>query len=147
MKQVEKSVKEKAGVIAYKYTKKYKNGKEPLVLLVTARKTKGSWVFPIGGVEKGESRKTAAKRECEEESGYCVEIGKKMTPIELSVDGKAIKAIRFTFYLATVVSQTEDWETDRTREWFPLSKATNRLPDTFHGAAQEAAQYLSEKKH
>jgi len=143
MKQVKETTKEKAGVIAYKYTKKHKNGKEPLVLLVTARKVKGAWVFPVGGVDKGESRKAAARRECEEESGYCVEIEKKLTPIEFSPDGRII---RFTFYLATVVNTTENWETDRTREWFPLSEATDRLSDIFHGAALEAAQHLAKKK-
>ena len=82
-KKDKKKVRKKAGVVAYKYTKKYtKNDKEPLVLLVSARKVKGTWVFPVGGIDPGETPEIAAARECEEESGYCVEIGKKLTPIE-----------------------------------------------------------------
>jgi 8-oxo-dGTP pyrophosphatase MutT (NUDIX family) len=144
MKQDKKNaVKEKAGIVAYKYTDAYKKGREPLVLLVTARKTKGAWVFPVGGVDKGESLKTAAKRECEEESGYRVKAGKKLSPVEACMNGKTI---RFTFYLATVVDETDTWETDRTRAWVPVSEAMDKVPALFQGVAREAAQRLTEKK-
>ena len=138
-KKDKKKMRQKAGVVAYKYTKNYK---EPLVLLVSARKAKGSWVFPVGGIDPGETPKIAAARECEEESGYCVEIGKKLASIE-SCHGK--KTARFTFFLATVSAEKETWETDRSREWVPLSQAKDRLPSLFHSVAEEAARFLAEQ--
>ena len=62
--------KEKAGVVVYRQ----REGDEPLVLVVSARKFKNQWVFPVGSVEKDESLEAAAKRECEEESGSGVEV-------------------------------------------------------------------------
>ena len=134
-----KNVREKAGVVAYKYTE---NDQEPLVLLVSARKVKSSWVFPVGGIDPGETPEIAAARECEEESGYCVKIGKKLAPIE-SCSGK--KTAHFTFFLATVSAEKKTWETDRSREWVPLSQAKNRLPSLFHSVAEEAARALAEQ--
>ncbi len=135
-----KKVRKKAGVVAYKYTE---NDQEPLVLLVSARKVKGSWVFPVGGIDPGETPEIAAARECEEESGYCVDIEKKLTPIEECKSCSGKKTARFTFFLATVTAEKETWETDRSREWVPLSQAKDRLPSFFHGVAEEAARALA----
>ena len=135
-KQDKKSVRKKAGVVAYKQTE---NGQEPLILLVTARKVSGTWVFPVGGIDPGETPEIAAARECEEESGYCVAIGKKLCPIKASDDPKTDL---FSFFLATVSAEKETWETDRSREWVPLSQVKNRLPPFFHSVADEAARCL-----
>ncbi len=129
-------VKEKAGVVAWKQ----EEGNEPLVLLVSARKVKGSWVFPVGGIDPGETPEIAAQRECEEESGYRVEPGEQLSPVESCTKGKTV---RFIFFLAAVVSEAEIWETDRTREWVPLSQAADRLPSIFQSVAAEAARYLA----
>lgn len=137
-----KKVRKKAGVVAYKYTK---NDKEPLVLLVSARKVKGTWVFPVGGIDPGETPEIAAARECKEESGYCVEIGKKLTPIESCASCGGKQPARFTFFLATVTAEKKTWETDRSREWVPLSQAKDRLPSLFHSVAEEAARCLAEQ--
>ncbi len=131
--------KEKAGVVAYRLVP----GDEPLVLVVTARKVKGSWVFPVGGVEKGESLKAAAKRECLEESGYYVDVEARLSPIEVP-KGNNIR--RFTFYLAKEVGEARTWEMDRTRDWVPISKIVDILPDIFQGVAHEAAQILMKMK-
>ncbi len=125
----------KAGVVAYKYTEQ---DQEPLVLIVSARKVKGSWVFPVGGIDPGETPEIAAARECEEESGYCVEIDKKLVPIDSSNELDL-----FTFFLATVSAEKESWETDRSREWIPLSQAKDRLPSFLHSVAEEAANCLT----
>ena len=138
-KQDKKNVRKKAGVVAYKYTE---NEQEPLVLLVSARKVKGSWVFPVGGIDPGETPEIAAARECEEESGYRVEIGRQLAPIEACDDKKTE---HFIFFLATVSAEKESWETDRTREWVPLSQVKDRLPSFFHSVAKEAASYLVER--
>jgi 8-oxo-dGTP pyrophosphatase MutT (NUDIX family) len=141
-KKNKKKVRKKAGVVVYKYTE---NDKDPLVLIVSARKVKGSWVFPVGGIDPGETAKIAAARECEEESGYCVKIGEKLTPIESCESCSGKKTARFTFFLATVTAEKETWETDRSREWVPLSQAKDRLPSLFHSVAEEAARFLAEQ--
>ncbi|MCI5211256.1 MAG: NUDIX domain-containing protein [Candidatus Electrothrix sp. ATG2] len=120
----------------------HKKKPEPLVLLVTARKVKDTWVFPVGGIDPGETPEIAAARECEEESGFCVAIGKKLTPMTSS-SGK--KPGHFTFFLATVTGEKETWETDRNREWVPLSQAKDRLPSFLHSVAEEAARCLAEQ--
>ncbi len=125
----------KAGVVAYKYTE---NDQEPLVLIVSARKVKGSWVFPVGGIDPGETPEIAAARECEEESGYCVEIRDKLVP-----NASENESNEFTFFLATVSAEKESWETDRSREWIPLSQAKDRLPSFLHSVAEEAARCLA----
>jgi len=139
---VSKKNKKKAGVVAYKYTE---NDQEPLVLLVSARKVKGSWVFPVGGIDPGETPEIAAARECEEESGYCVKIGKKLTPVESCESCHGKKTAHFIFFLATISAEKETWETDRSREWVPLSLAKDRLPSFFHSVAEEAARFLAEQ--
>lgn len=131
--------KEKAGVVAYRFIP----GEEPLVLVVTARKVKGSWVFPVGGVEKGESLKAAAKRECFEESGYYVAVECRLATVEVP---KSNRIRRYTFYLAREVGEAETWERDRTRDWVPISKLVETLPDIFQGVAHEAVQILMKMK-
>jgi len=125
----------KAGVVAYKYTEQEQ---EPLVLIVSARKVKGSWVFPVGGIDPGETPEVAAARECEEESGYCVTIDKKLTPNDPHNELEL-----FTFFLATVTAEKETWETDRSREWVLLSQVKARLPSFLHSVAEEAANCLA----
>jgi 8-oxo-dGTP pyrophosphatase MutT (NUDIX family) len=41
----------------------------PRILLVTARRNPGNWIFPKGHVESGETLRTAALREAREEAG------------------------------------------------------------------------------
>ena len=130
-----KSPKEKSGVVVYRTSE---DGK-PLVLVVSARKYKNQWVFPVGSVEKGESLAAAAKRECEEESGYRVEIEYQLPSIQIS-GNKQTK--RFTFFLATIVEETDQWEKDRTRKWLPASQVAAVVPDVFQGVARKAVDYI-----
>ena len=126
---------EKAGVVAYRPAR---NG-EPHVLLVSARKIKNQWIFPVGSLEKGESLEAAAGRECLEESGYRVATGEKLPHVEVSKDGRTV---RFTFFLATVIGQTGQWETDRQRRWVPASQVVDALPDVFQGVARQAVRLI-----
>lgn len=131
-----KPQKEKAGVVVYRY----KDGGEPFILVVSARKFKNQWVFPVGSVEKGESLEAAARRECEEESGYKVEIGLMLPSFQFE-GNNIIK--RFTFFMATVVGETHQWEKDRERKWLPASQVVAALPDIFQGVASNVAERIS----
>ncbi len=128
-------IKEKSGIVAYSRA----DGHEPSVLIVSSRKVKGSWVFPVGTVETGESLEEAATRECVEESGYRVQIEQKLKAVEVS---RKKKTIRFTFFLATVIGEETEWETDRKRKWVPISEAVGFLPDIFHSVAHKATKKL-----
>jgi 8-oxo-dGTP pyrophosphatase MutT (NUDIX family) len=130
------ATKEKAGVVVYRSN----DGGEPLVLVVSARKFKDQWVFPVGTVEKGESLETAARRECEEESGYRVDLELKLPPVLASKSGK-IK--RFTFFLATLIGEAPQWETDRQRHWLPADQVVDAMPDVFQGVARQAVARIS----
>ena len=126
-----KPVKEKAGVVVYRNDP----GEELHVLVVSARKFKNQWVFPVGTVEKGESLDAAARRECQEESGYLVELEQRLPPVETTTSG-ATK--RFTFFLARAVGEVDAWETDRARRWLPASALVDALPAVFQGVARKA---------
>jgi 8-oxo-dGTP pyrophosphatase MutT (NUDIX family) len=128
-------LKQKAGVVVYRRD----NGDEVRVLVVSARKFSNQWVLPVGTVKKGESLQAAARRECEEESGYRVELGRKLPTIQISQRGTATP---FTFFLATVQSETESWETDRIRRWVPLARLVDTLPTVFQGVARQAVEQI-----
>jgi 8-oxo-dGTP pyrophosphatase MutT (NUDIX family) len=127
--------KQKAGVVLYRC----ENGDEVRVLVVSARKFSNQWVFPVGTVKKGESLRAAARRECEEESGYQVELGLKLPAIQISQKGKTIS---FTFFLATINAETESWEPDRIRRWVPLARLMDTLPAVFQGVARQAVEQI-----
>lgn len=131
----EKFPKEKSGVVTYRTEK----GNEPVVLVISARKYKNQWVFPVGSVEEGESLEAAAKRECKEESGYLVNLGDRLFSIETEDNGQAK---RFTFFLATVVGEVDQWEMDRQRKWLPASQVAAALPDVFQGVAHQAVERI-----
>ena len=129
------ATRQKAGVVLYRY----ENGDEVRVLVVSARKFRNQWVFPVGSVKKNESLEEAAKRECEEESGYQAQLGLKMPTIQVSQGGTPTP---FTFFLATVSGEADSWETDRIRKWLPLSRLIDALPSVFHGVARLAVDHI-----
>jgi hypothetical protein len=95
--------------------------------------------LPVGGVKEGESLDAAARRVCAEEAGF-VETGSRLPAIEVS---EGDTAIRYTFFLATVVGDAADWETDRKRDWLPLSKVVDTVPPIFHDVARVAVEQLA----
>jgi ADP-ribose pyrophosphatase YjhB (NUDIX family) len=129
-------LKEKAGVVAYRID----DDGTPHVLVVSARKYPGSWVFPVGGVKKNETLRCAAQRECAEETGYRVELQRELAAVE-AVDER--KVIRYTFFLATIIGQNDIWETDRQRRWVPTARLPDMLPPIFHTVAREAVSLLN----
>ncbi len=85
----------------------------------------------------------AAKRECKEETGYQVELGVKLSTVEVS---DCETKVGFTFFLATVVGNATQWEKDRKRNWFPASKVADALPLVFRPVAIDAVQRLMQMK-
>ena len=113
----------KAGVVPYRETE---NGIE--VLMVSAKKHPGRWIFPVGTVEPGETLQKAAARECEEESGYRVEPGDRIGSVIMDKEnGKR----EFVFFAGKITGTTNDWEKDRDREFVPLHQVGHKIARVF----------------
>ncbi len=125
----------KAGVVAIRPTATA----EPEVLLITSRKHPHSWIFPVGTVEPGESLEQAAARECAEESGYTVEIGRLLAMLRLA--GEAGEPAQpFFFFAASVTGECATYETDRQRRWVGLSQAVESVAEVFSPVARAAVE-------
>ena len=135
-KKLKKNIKNKAGVVVYREND---NG-ETEVLLVSARKHKGSWVFPVGSVEDHETLQVTAARECEEESGYIVEVEDEVGTVKNS-NKNSINY--YTFYKAKVLSETDDYEKDRERRWVGLNDLSENVADIFLPIAKNFIKSLN----
>ena len=133
---MKKNIKNKAGVVVYRENDKG----ETEVLLVSARKHKGSWVFPVGSVEDHETLQVTAARECEEESGYIVEVEDEVGTVKNS-NKNSINY--YTFYKAKVLSETDDYEKDRERRWVGLNDLSENVADIFLPIAKNFIKSLN----
>jgi 8-oxo-dGTP pyrophosphatase MutT (NUDIX family) len=100
------------------------DGKEPRVLLVTAKRNRENWIFPKGHIEKGETAEAAALREAKEEAGV---VGKLIGPagvLEYSFLG--VNA-RVEYFLAELTHEAGPPEDGRRRAWCGLEEALERL--------------------
>jgi ADP-ribose pyrophosphatase YjhB (NUDIX family) len=100
------------------------DAKEPRVLLVTAKRNPENWIFPKGHVEEGETPEAAALREAEEEAGV---VGKLIGPagvLEYRFFG--MKA-RVEYFLASYKRESGPPEDGRSRGWYRLEEALDRL--------------------
>lgn len=122
--ELKNKVKHKAGVVVYK--KNEKGGIE--VLLVSARKHKDSWVFPVGTVEDHETLQVTAARECEEESGYLVETEGEIGTVQVKADDLNTF---YTFYGARVIGEKDKYEKDRERKWVKIDKLEQSVAEIF----------------
>lgn len=129
-------VKHKAGVVVYRKSKD--GGIE--VLLVSARKHKGSWVFPVGTVEDHETLQVTAARECEEESGYIVETEDEIGTVQDST-GNSVNF--FTFYKAQITGEKEDYEKDRERKWVSSDQLEQNVAEIFIPVAKSFIQSIT----
>ncbi len=119
----------KAGVVV---RRRGEDGEDE-VLVVSARRHAGSWVFPAGTVEEGELPEQAAARECAEESGYIVKTGREVGSVTVSEsDWKKT----FTFFSATVAGEVERKEKDRRRRWVKISSVENEIAAVFAPVAK-----------
>ena len=95
----------------------------PRILLVTARRNPGNWIFPKGHVESGETLRAAAVREAREEAG---------------VEGKVVGAAgrmsfefgdntyRVTYFVVKTTDAGKEREGRRLR-WLKYKQALRRL--------------------
>ena len=127
----------------YRKNQTGKNKGEVEILIVSARKHPGQWVFPVGTVEKGESFEDAALRECAEESGYNVALGEKIDTFIISGDESSSQ---FIFFSGLVISENKVWEHDRERRWLKLDDVTEIIARPFKKVAEIAITNLKESK-
>ncbi len=127
---------QKAGVVAHR--------QEPdgtyAILVITARRQRDAWIFPVGTVDPGETLEQAAARECMEESGYTVRTGPLLKALDLtSKNGRR----RFSFFAAQVTGEVDEYETDRRRRWVPLAQLADTVSEAFAPVVRAARAYLS----
>ena len=101
-----------------------RDGKEPQVLLVTAKSNPGSWIFPKGHIELGETAEAAALREAEEEAGV---VGTLIAPAGVLEYGFFGFKTRVEYFLAELTRETGPPEDGRVRVWCGLDEALARL--------------------
>ncbi len=107
-----------AGAIAVR-----REGSEPLILLVTAKRNPEHWIFPKGHVEPGEDPAAAALRELDEEAGVEGEIVRRVGSSTFRSGGEEVEA---TYFLVRATNQGKDRE-GRRRLWLPPAAARARL--------------------
>lgn len=95
------------------------------VLLVTG--VQGTiWSFPKGHVELGETIEEAAIREVREETGYQVEIIKRLTDITYT-NKETGDPIRVAMFRMVPIKDTVIKEKDTQIKWFPIEEAKQFL--------------------
>ena len=100
------------------------DGKEPRVLLVTARRNPRNWIFPKGHIEKGESPAEAALRETREEAGV---LGKVVGPAGVLEYGFLGAKARVEYFVVQFTRDVGPPEDGRQRAWYSLEEALDRL--------------------
>jgi len=91
------------------------------VLLVT-NKQKEIWTFPKGHAEPGETLEQVALREVKEETGYTVEIVKRLSDINYA-HGQTGELIKVAMFEAKPIGNPEKVVEGTYSEWFPIQKA------------------------
>ena len=100
------------------------DGKKPRVLLVTARRNPGTWIFPKGHIEKGETSEAAALRETREEAGVS---GTLIGPAGVLEYGFLGAKARVEYFLLQFTREAGPPEDGRQRIWCDVEDALGRL--------------------
>ncbi len=90
------------------------------VLLVTDQEIK-IWTFPKGHAEHGETLEQVALREVKEETGYKVEIVKRLSDVTYT-HGQTGELIRVAMFEAKPIGDPEKVTEETYSEWFPVQK-------------------------
>jgi len=109
---------EQAGAVVVKM-----NDGKPAILLVTAKRTPSSWIFPKGHVEPGESGPDTAIRELREEAGID---GSVIDRIGLSLIHSGDTRLLIEYFLLECVDETGPGD-GRRRRWCSFAEAENTL--------------------
>jgi 8-oxo-dGTP diphosphatase len=129
----------KAGIVPYRKKQNRQDIREIEILTISSRKYPGQWVFPVGTVEKDEIIEEAAVRECREESGYNVELGRKIATFTISVGNTPAE---FIFFYGLVISKEKTWEDDRELHWQPLDNVAKIIAEPFKKVAEIAIKEI-----
>lgn len=100
------------------------DGKEPEVLLVTAKRNPRNWIFPKGHIEKGETPEAAALREAREEAGITGSLIGSAGVLEYGFLGARARVEYFLVLFSREAGPAED---GRSRAWCGLEEALDRL--------------------
>src|SRR3954453_6517698 len=100
------------------------DGKEPQVLLVTAKRNSKNWIFPKGHIEKGEAPEDAALRETKEEAGVA---GRGIGPAGILEYGFLGAKAGVEYFLVQFTREAGPPEDGRSRVWCGLEDALERL--------------------
>lgn len=84
------------------------------------------WTFPKGHTENGEDLEQVALREVKEETGYEVEILKKLSDVTYE-HGQTSELIRVAMFQARVLELGPIIEKDIQSRWFPLEEAKRKV--------------------
>jgi 8-oxo-dGTP pyrophosphatase MutT (NUDIX family) len=96
------------------------------ILVVTSKKVTGTWIFPKGHVEPGETEAAAALRETREEAGVDgVLLGPVGAPVEYGWWGHRYRVQYFLIRATSEFPATDG----RTLQWLPFDEAVARLRD------------------
>lgn len=90
------------------------------VLLVTDKQKK-IWTFPKGHAEAGETLEQVALREVKEETGYTVEIIKRLSDVTYT-HGQTGELIRVAMFEAKPIGNPEKVIEETYSDWFPIQK-------------------------
>ena len=100
------------------------DGKEPRVLLISAKRNPQNWIFPKGHIEKNETAELAALRETKEEAGV---VGTPIAPAGILEYGFLGAKARVEYFLVQFKREAGPPEDGRSRIWCGLEDALNRL--------------------
>ena len=95
------------------------------VLLVTERQ-RVKWEFPKGHVEPGETLEHAAMREVAEETGYAVEIARRLPDVTY-LHGHTGEPIRVAIFEAKPLGVVQPAEEQIESRWFSIEAARSAL--------------------
>jgi mutator protein MutT len=106
------------------------------ILLVSAKRDPGAWIFPKGHIEAGETPEQAAIREVHEEAGVVGDlVGAVGAPIEFDTPRERV---RVQYFLICMTNESP--ETDgRAKRWVAIDEADRLLTyDNTRGLVRDA---------
>jgi mutator protein MutT len=125
-----------AGGVVYRV-----KGPDLEILLVTAKRNPGAWIFPKGHIEPGETPEQAALREVEEEAGV---VGKLVGAIGVPIEfDTPTEHVRVQYFLIRMTDESPDTD-GRAKRWVPFDDAERMLTYDNTRGLMRAARALRE---